>query len=552
MPDVVYEYYTQTSNYQINASFKEFGMTKVSGDFPGTPYRITRATITFTRINVDSQLRGLQVYSNSDGINDSLVTTQAFQNYGLTAGDTHTDVVFEMSTGINYPALTRINLRSVKAQASSDGNLCSVRSSSYIRIIVSYEITTTAASAPTALSVNATLSEGNVTLSGAGAGGGVNNAITGFEIQYHDSADGANWWAWTGYTTVYTAAGSFSLSVAPPERGYYRRFRARTLGSAGASYYSGFVESANSVRRNRLPIAPASISASPGIYESGNIAISWPAGSDPDGNLSSYTVQYQTSADGVNWSGWADLTITAAVSTAHAPGLTRGHYIRYQVRSNDGFGVSSGYTQSGVVRRNQTPGAPPIVLPVPGVATYSLKPGLKVTVPAEPDGQAQKLQVSVDWGSYTDFVAGLSGAGATITPSINLATGAHTLTLRLVDSLGAAGPEVSHGITVVSPTWTRPLGTGTVIANGSIGHRNDINELLARINTARAFYGLSASALPGTVGKWADWKGQIEALQAALGACFTAVGKAVPSWTAVPAYPTAAIINQLRTQILAA
>lgn len=460
-------------------------------------------------------------------------------------------------TAVGTNHLLMVNGRTVyykikNNSSSGTGNVIDRPRDGDMVLTLDYDVLTSACTPLTALSVSATLSEGNVILSGFGAGAGVNNAITGYEIQCQDSADGANWVAWAGYTTVYTTAGSFSLSVAPPERGYYRRFRARTLGSAGASYYSGWMESTNSVRRNRLPIAPASISASPGIYESGNIAISWPAGSDPDGNLSSYTVQYQTSADGVNWSGWADLTITAAVSTAHAPGLTRGHYIRYQVRSNDSFGVSSGYTQSGVVRRNQTPGAPSFVLPVSGGVTYSLKPGLKITVPPEPDGQAQKLQVSVDWGSYTDFVAGISGVGATITPSISLAAGAHTLTLRLVDSLGAAGPEVARGITISMPTWTRSIATGSVIANASISHRNDINELLARINTARAFYGLSASALPGTVGKWADWKGQMEALQAALGACFTAVGKAVPSWTAVPAYPTAAIINQLRTQILAA
>ena len=42
----------------------------------------------------------------------------------------------------------------------------------------------TACVAPTACSVNATLAEGNVTLSWSGAAGGAGNAITSYEIQY--------------------------------------------------------------------------------------------------------------------------------------------------------------------------------------------------------------------------------------------------------------------------------------------------------------------------------------------------------------------------------
>lgn len=116
---------------------------------------------------------------------------------------------------------------------------------------------TSACGAPTLLSLGATLSEDSVTLSGSGASAGTGNAITGYEVQYRDSVDGVNWGAWAALTVVPSSTTSFSTSVMPPDtRGNYRQLRARTQGSAGASYYSGWKESTNTVRKNRLPGAP--------------------------------------------------------------------------------------------------------------------------------------------------------------------------------------------------------------------------------------------------------------------------------------------------------
>lgn len=140
MPQVVYQHFTGTDNYTISTGFTTFEMDRLSGSFPAVGYRVTRAQIKFSRINVQSIYRALQVYSNSDGINNSLVSTQAMQNHGLTSTETYTDVVFDCDTSINYAALTRINLRSLKGSASSEGAVISVRSSSTITIIVDYEV----------------------------------------------------------------------------------------------------------------------------------------------------------------------------------------------------------------------------------------------------------------------------------------------------------------------------------------------------------------------------------------------------------------------------
>lgn len=127
-----------------------------------------------------------------------------------------------------------------------------ITNSSYT--VLSSPLLTTACGAPTSCTVSPTLAEGDVTLSWSGASGGINNTISSYEIQYSDSADNITWGAWTALTTVTTTASSGSVSVAPPStRGNYRRFRVRTRGTAGASYYSSWKVSTNSVRRNTVP-----------------------------------------------------------------------------------------------------------------------------------------------------------------------------------------------------------------------------------------------------------------------------------------------------------
>lgn len=107
----------------------------------------------------------------------------------------------------------------------------------------------TSAGAPTSPKVDKTVSRDAVTLSWGAGSAGTNNSVTGYDVQYQDSADGKTWpSSWT------TASGSpvtaAKLSVSPPATvGYYRRFRVRTRGSAGESYFSGWVTSTNTLRR---------------------------------------------------------------------------------------------------------------------------------------------------------------------------------------------------------------------------------------------------------------------------------------------------------------
>lgn len=112
-----------------------------------------------------------------------------------------------------------------------------------------------ACGAPTSVTLGKTLSSGEqVQLSWSGASAGNSNAITGYEVYRYESSDGASWGSEVRVGSVSTSATSGSLMVDPPSTyGNYYRFAVRTLGAAGASYYSGWTNSGNTLRRNHAP-----------------------------------------------------------------------------------------------------------------------------------------------------------------------------------------------------------------------------------------------------------------------------------------------------------
>ena len=70
-------------------------------------------------------------------------------------------------------------------------------------------------------------------------------------MQRCESIDGTSWGSWAALTTTTET----SLSVEPSSTyGNYYKYRVRTQGSAGSSYYSGWKESTNSLRRDHAPL----------------------------------------------------------------------------------------------------------------------------------------------------------------------------------------------------------------------------------------------------------------------------------------------------------
>lgn len=236
----------------------------------------------------------------------------------------------------------------VRFRVVSDGRLTLssgvIDNSSYT--VLSSPLLTTACGAPTSCSVSSTLAEGGVTLSWSGASSGINNVISSYEIQYSDSSDNLTWGAWTTLTTVTTTATSGSVETSPPTiRGNYRRFQVRTRGAAGASYYSGWKVSTNSVRRNTAPKAATTAVASPAAYSDEIITLTWSGASSGTSPIKGYQIASRTSTDNVTWGTWNVLTmlILAASGGSYNPNVSRvpGTYTQFGIWTIDTFDVYS-------------------------------------------------------------------------------------------------------------------------------------------------------------------------------------------------------------------
>lgn len=368
----------------------------------------------------------------------------------------------------------------------------------------------TACVAPTACSVNATLAEGNVTLSWSGAAGGAGNAITSYEIQYSDSTDNSTWGPWTELTIVFTSSTSGSLSVSPTAtRGHYRRFRVRTRGAAGESLYSDWTVSSNTVRRNTLPTPPTTFIAAPVIYEAKPVTLTWSGTIPGTSAIKQYVIQRSTSIDGANWTAYEALTtvISSATSGTYTSYASQvpGTFTRYRISVTDALDAVSAYVVSNTVKKNSPPTAPLITGPVSGSSSYNTTPRFLITTGIEPDEQSQIVEVRIDNGDGFNSVdnpemfsvSGYLGNGVkTIFQPATLIPGNHTVTIRCLDiDIESSSPEVIRNFTILSPPFE------TIAANETHVKAAHIKVLRTATNMVRSYYNLPS----------VTWKEQIVA-----------------------------------------
>jgi len=225
-----------------------------------------------------------------------------------------------------------------------------------------------------------TVAEGNLTLTWSGASAGAGNAIIGYEIEYSDSSDGSIWGSWTLLKTISSSSTSGSTSASPPAtRGDYRRFRIRTLGTAGSSYYSNWKNSANSVRKNILPTPPSTFTVSPTLYETPSVTITWSGTIPGTSQIKHYVIQRSTSyMENPPWSSYETLATIVSSETSgtyiteasNIPGTAT----RYRIGVTDTLDAVSAYVISNTVRKNSTPTAPTIGCSMSGKSTYNITP----------------------------------------------------------------------------------------------------------------------------------------------------------------------------------
>ncbi|WP_027625351.1 hypothetical protein [Clostridium lundense] len=357
------------------------GITLQAGSSPTVHYTIT---YTKSRLN-NSQMRYNFTISAALGSSGSFIRSGYALLCTMTVNGSSSQVRIKAADGDNWEGTTpRLRYVSVTCASTtgnatqpvtfkvvSDGRLPLssgvITNSSYT--VLSSPLLTTVCGAPTSCTVSPTLAEGNVTLSWSGASGGINNTISSYEIQYSDSTDNVTWGAWTALTTVTTTATSGSVSVAPPPtRGNYRRFQVRTRGTAGASYYSSWKVSTNSVRRNNGPKPATTAVASPAAYSNETITLTWSGASSGTSPIKGYQIASRTSTDNSTWSAWNVLTTLtlAASGGSYNPIVSRtpGTYTQFGIWTIDTLDVYSIEKVSNSIYCNVTACAAPTLCTV--------------------------------------------------------------------------------------------------------------------------------------------------------------------------------------------
>lgn len=397
----------------------------------------------------------------------------------------------------------------------------------------------TACGEPTVFSLNTTVAEGSLTLSWNGATAGAGNTIIGYEIEYSDSNDNSTWGVWTPLKTVMASGSSGSTSASPSStRGYYRRFRVRTLGTAGSSYYSNWKISANSVRKNILPTPPSILTVSPTLYETPTVTISWSGTLPGTSPIKHYVIQRSTSYMGnPPWSSYETLATivsseTSGTYVAEASNIP-GTSTRYRISVTDTLDAVSAYVNSNTVRKNSPPTAPTIGCPISGRTTYNTTPRFMITTGIEPDGQTQIVEVrlnSGEWYNSVDNPEMFSKNGylvdntKTVFQTSALSYGSHTVTIRCLDSyLMSSSAEVTKTFKIL------PSPFETITANVTSVKAMHIKALRTAVNTIREFHCMTPTewgeeiiARKTTVERWPQ---HIEELRAALEPVITRINE---------------------------
>ena len=249
---------------------------------PITSYYIMRSTSasgSYSRVS-SLDVTGLNV-TGTDGTRTKTVPASS------TNGETY---YYKVQANASHNTALSSNYGSVTAQASS-------------------------CSAPTDVSLQTTeATGGNVTLQWYGSEGGTNNSITGYKVQRRQY-DGSAWGSYADLTTVSstsagTSASPITASVAVPDNlSYEYQYRVLTMGSAGASFYSDYTESSNTIKRICTLSTPTDLQIESATGTTA--ALSWSA-STITGAVG--TITYSIQKDGVQVAITTDTSYTAPES----------------------------------------------------------------------------------------------------------------------------------------------------------------------------------------------------------------------------------------------
>ena len=198
---------------------------------------------------------------------------------------------------------------------------------------------------------------------------------------------------------------------------------------------------------NQPPNPPTSINLPSTVKGGASCTVSWPAVSDPDGNLEGYIVE--RSYDG--GSSWAQIYQGSGTSTSTT--IPHGtSTVMFRVCAYDTDGERSGWRTSSnkTVLNNRAPAAPPTInVPV----TPSGGEAVTVTWSAasDPDGNLEGYRLERQWDGKGSWAQTYQGAGLSYTESIP--KGEHTSVayrVRAYDSFGDTSGYTTSPVRTIS------------------------------------------------------------------------------------------------------
>lgn len=268
------------------------------------------------------------------------------------------------------------------------------------------------------------------------------------------------------------------------------------------------------------------------------------------GDLNTFTgfgISYRERAiGGTTWGNWSEDSVTTgnSVSVSATPGNVRQYRVR--TRGSAGSAYYSDYVVcSTFVTGNTDNKVPTILLPANGAVTCSKTPVVVISCGADAEGDAMTIKRSVDGGDWTYALSVPAYGGTAYDKLPELPYGGHEVRYVLTDANGGQSECVMVSIYVENVTWRRSVYEGSIISNELISHKTDITELVDAVNMQRKWHGLEEIELPGVLGKFQDWKKQMETILSGINEYTATIGEE-PHELHIPPYPEADVINQLR------
>lgn len=189
---------------------------------------------------------------------------------------------------------------------------------------------------------------------------------------YYSAAIGSKWEQKTDYEGSYTFTGiPLAADITEITIGFGVSASNTSLSKSGTLIWNGKAEVSSAyydpdIQFNKITgiekgytscMAPASFTVSPEVFDE-NLTLAWNGATGGTNNpITGYEIEYATSLDGSAWSIWAALKTVTGTSTDDVPGVDRGQYVKYRIRTQGSAGdlYFSDWKESGIATKDNEP-----------------------------------------------------------------------------------------------------------------------------------------------------------------------------------------------------